>query len=352
MSATTPLTQRSDSDVGSLDFRKARKRSLNGSVSLRDLGYVLFPVKFLVLNLPVPCDLFIPVVIKGDALPTFVKILERGQLFTDTWKITFKQHRLDEVYVQSHDRHLLESYFQEAIEAMPENEERFNWQKSVILYNYGEFVAGHIYNDVHQEGHEKRSLQWAEAVGKFLQMKRVSISVFYRFFAKNYEIFSHSVHVALMAMTFCTFLGWRSEDVIRLGVAGVWHDIGKLWVDALILSSSSLLSQEEFAVIMKHPQTAFDHLESRGQLDTDQLAAVLQHHESMDGTGYPQGLRGTEIHPFARVLHICDCFDALTTHRPYRRAVTPFKALRLMEREMKLSFDRHLLYKFIQFLGS
>lgn len=341
-----------ENGFGGLDLRRARKQSLPGAVTIEELGYVSFPVKFLVPDFMVPCSLYVPVMPKGEDLPTFVKVLERGQFYSEAWKEALKEQRLHELYAEAHEVAELDDYFREILEAFAEDEVTPVAQKAAVFHHYGEFIARCFFRDVDDGMHVEKAGQWAEAMGRFLCTNRVSAAFIYRQFMGNYEIFTHSVQVAMMAMAFCHHLNWRLEDVVRLAAVGLFHDIGKVWVDARILWKPGSLTREEFAHIRRHPETAYAHLASMGGLSVDQLAAVRQHHESMDGTGYPLGLKGSEIHPFARVLHICDCFDAMTTHRPYKKGITPFKALKLMQSEMRLSFDRHLLYKFIQWLGS
>lgn len=341
-----------DKGFGALDFRNAKRQTLDGSVRVEDLGYMPFPVKFLVPDFMVPCDLFIPVMAKGEDLPTFVNVLDQGQFFSEDWNATLKEQRIDILYAEEHAVLGLDEYFQEVLEAFTDDPATPSWQKAQVFYNYGEFIARRLFRDVSDGELVDKAAQWAASVHRFAHEDKARISVIYRVFKDHYETFTHSLQVSLMAMAFCGYLHWRSDDVIHMGVAGLYHDIGKVWVDERILLKPGSLTRQEFAHILRHPQAAYDHLASMQWMNADQLAAVREHHESMDGTGYPQGLKGSEIHPFARVLHICDCFDALTSHRPYKKAVTPFKALKLMETEMRLSFDRHLLYKFIQFLGS
>ncbi len=339
-------------EYGALDFRKAKKQFLEGPVKIEDLGYVPFPVKFLVPDFMIPCDLFVPVLAKGEELPTFVKVLDRGQLFSEERRFALKKQRVDMLYAEAGAAVDLYDYFTEILRAFSKDDVTPTWQKAQVLYNYGEFLAHLLFRDVHDGEVFEKTTQWADAVVGLIQREQAKVSVIYRLFSRNYETVNHSIQVALLAMAFCSYCGWRSEDTARLGVSGFYHDIGKIWVDKRILLDPSPLTREQFAHIRRHPQAAYDHLASMDWMNADQLAAVHEHHESMDGTGYPQGLKGADIHPYARVLHICDCFDALTTHRPYKKAVTPYKALKLMQSEMRLSFDRHLLYKFIQFLGS
>lgn len=341
-----------DGGFGALDLRRARKQSLSGSVTIEELGYVAFPIKFLIPDFMVPCSLYVPVMAKGEDLPTFVKVLERGQFYSEAWSEALKEQRIHELYAETHEVAELDDYFHDILEAFAEDEATPIAQKTLAFYNYGEFIARRLFGDVDDGTCAEKAGQWADAIARFLCSNGVSAAVIYRQFMGNYETFTHSVQVSMLAMAFCGHVNWRHEDIARLGVAGLYHDIGKVWVDSRILLKPASLTREEFAHIRRHPEIAHDHLASMGWMNADQLAAVRQHHEAMDGTGYPLGLKGSEIHPFARVLHICDCFDALTTHRPYKKAVTPFKALKLMQSEMRLSFDRHLLYKFIQYLGS
>lgn len=339
-------------ECGILDFRKARKQFLKGPLRIEDLGYVPFPVKFLVPDFMVPCDLFVPILAKGEELPTFVKVLDRGQFFSEEWRSSLQEQRVDVLYAEEGAVMDLDDYFSELLYAFSEDDVTPVWQKASVLYNYGEFLARRLFQDVQDGELFEKVAHWTDAIVRLLQRERAKVSLIYRLFSRDYETFNHSVQVALMATAFCDFCRWRCEDAARVGVAGLYHDIGKIWVDERILLKPSSLTREEFAHIRRHPQAAYDHLVAMDWMNADQLAAVREHHESMDGTGYPQGLKGADIHPYARVLHICDCFDALTTHRPYKKAVTPYKALKLMQSEMRLSFDRHLLYKFIQFLGS
>jgi len=92
-------------------------------------------------------------------------------------------------------------------------------------------------------------------------------------------------------------------------------------------------------------------LESNKILEQQSIEVVIQHHEAADGSGYPFGLTIDEISPMAQIVHIVDCYDAMTTERAYKMALSPFEALKTMTVEMKHSFNKKLLEKFIVFLG-
>ena len=134
---------------------------------------------------------------------------------------------------------------------------------------------------------------------------------------------AHERRVAELATRIATRLGWSVEAVERLRIAALVHDIGKITIPAEILSKPSRLTETEFALIKSHSAAAYEIL---APIDFGGPVAeiVLQHHERLDGSGYPQGLSGDQILPGARLLAVADVVEAMVTHRPYRPAL-PFE---------------------------
>ncbi len=129
-------------------------------------------------------------------------------------------------------------------------------------------------------------------------------------------------------------VGLGAADIEALRLAGIVHDIGKVAVPDAVLLKPGPLSDAEWAIMRQHPlegQRICSGLTSFQRV----LPIIRHHHEKRDGSGYPDGLRGEDIPITARVLQIVDVFDALTTSRPYRTAVSPARALELMEREVE-----------------
>ncbi len=141
---------------------------------------------------------------------------------------------------------------------------------------------------------------------------------------------AHERRVAELATRIATRLSWSVEAVERLRIAALVHDIGKITIPAEILSKPSRLTETEFALIKSHSAAAYDIL---APIDFGGPVAeiVLQHHERLDGSGYPQGLRGDEIMPGARILAVADVIEAMVTHRPYRPALPLEQALAEIE---------------------
>jgi PAS domain S-box-containing protein len=130
----------------------------------------------------------------------------------------------------------------------------------------------------------------------------------------------HEMRVGHLAAWIATEMGMPADEVIGVEMAGVVHDIGKLAVPIEILGKPGALTECEMAIVRVHPQAGYDILKDI-VLPWPVAESVLQHHERMDGSGYPEGLRGEEIAITARILAVADVVEAMSSHRPYRPAL-------------------------------
>jgi putative nucleotidyltransferase with HDIG domain len=148
----------------------------------------------------------------------------------------------------------------------------------------------------------------------------------------------HQRRVAQLSVAVSRSMGWTEEQTQVVYLAGVVHDIGKIAVPAEILSKPGRLSETEMMLVREHASAGYDILRP---VDFPWPIAqiVLQHHERMDGSGYPQGLQGDAILPEARILAVCDVVEAMTTHRPYRPGLGFDVALQEIESGRGTAFD-------------
>lgn len=134
-------------------------------------------------------------------------------------------------------------------------------------------------------------------------------------------------------------LGLSDPDIARIGLGAFLHDLGKVGVPDEILRKPGRLTDEEYDVIKAHPEVGMRVLAGHPLSGLVQ-AAVASHHETPDGKGYPQGLSDAEIPGDARIVGVCDAFDAMTSHRPYRAGMPVDKALGIIEDNIGAQFDR------------
>lgn len=135
----------------------------------------------------------------------------------------------------------------------------------------------------------------------------------------NY-IYQHSVNVGIFSAIIGMGGGYRGNRLLDLCLAAIFHDLGKILIDSSILNKPGKLSPMENEVVRRHPQVSYDMLYDKQNIPERVRTAVLCHHENEDGSGYPNGLSGAEIHPFAKIIHVADVYDALSSKRPYKEA--------------------------------
>jgi HD-GYP domain-containing protein (c-di-GMP phosphodiesterase class II) len=135
----------------------------------------------------------------------------------------------------------------------------------------------------------------------------------------DYYTFTHVCNVSI----YCAVIGFRMGfcELARLAAGALLHDIGKRHIPHHILNKPGDLTDEEWALVYEHPTVGFRELAGRTDLTWGQLMMVYQHHERLDGSGYPTGVRADEIHPWAKICSVADVFDAMTCQRSYRRGM-------------------------------
>ena len=131
----------------------------------------------------------------------------------------------------------------------------------------------------------------------------------------------HSERVAYYSACVAKYMGMPPEEVERVHLSGLIHDVGKIGIEDAILRKASALTDDEYAIMKQHPQKGLHILEAVPRLK-EMAGAGLMHHENVDGTGYPEGLEGDEIPLLGRMVSVADAFDAMTTDRPYSKAMT------------------------------
>lgn len=146
------------------------------------------------------------------------------------------------------------------------------------------------------------------------------------------------------ARNFALRLGYSAADAATFKLSAEIHDIGKMAIPETILNKVSRLTPTELMMIKQHAPIGHELISPLG-LEQSVLDAVLHHHENYDGTGYPAGIGGKEIPVFARMMRVCDSFDAITEDRPYHQGVSWREALDIMERDERF-YDRELLQEF------
>ncbi|MBP2654083.1 MAG: hypothetical protein H6Q73_1652 [Firmicutes bacterium] len=142
--------------------------------------------------------------------------------------------------------------------------------------------------------------------------------------------FGHSINVCLLSVMLGIKLNFREGQLFELAMGAILHDLGKMMIPQEILNKPGSLTPEEWTEMRQHTDKGFDILRRDYSMPLVSAHVAYQHHESYDGAGYARGLRGEEIHLFARIVAIADLYDAITADRPYREAMLPHEAYEIM----------------------
>jgi HD-GYP domain-containing protein (c-di-GMP phosphodiesterase class II) len=165
----------------------------------------------------------------------------------------------------------------------------------------------------------------------------------------NYS-YVHSMRVATFLTLFGDHLGIKGDDMNILATGGVLHDVGKMMIPHQVLNKPGKLDDDELVVMRSHVTETINFLENTHGIPRGVTIIGAQHHEKLDGTGYPYGLKGTELNELARIACIIDIFSALTDRRCYKPAMSPVKAMEIMEDMADGHMDRHFLNAFKELL--
>ena len=160
-----------------------------------------------------------------------------------------------------------------------------------------------------------------------------------------------AVNVTVFAIFMGDTLGLPKERLMELGLAGLLHEIGKIRVPEEILYKDASLKEDDLAVLRKYPQDSFEILHGLGEKYHNLAECALHLNERLDGSGFPQGLQGDEINPYARIIGILELYEAMTHNRPQRQRFTHFEAVKEIIKTKKHAFQRELLKAFLNTFG-
>ncbi|MGB5277538.1 MAG: HD-GYP domain-containing protein [Gammaproteobacteria bacterium] len=169
---------------------------------------------------------------------------------------------------------------------------------------------------------------------------------------KDSYTYAHSLDNCALAVAFGRHMGLPKADLNILAMGLLLMDIGKMKIPAAVLNKSAPLTEEEFDLVRGHVKHSVEILKKSEGIDADIINIALTHHERFDGSGYPAGLTGIATPVYGRMAAIIDCYDAMTSHRPYSKPVSAYAALQEIYNWRNKYFQEELVEQFLQCLGA
>lgn len=221
-------------------------------------------------------------------------------------------------------------------------------EKLLFVYSTSAKLMRYFFNSDGEKLNSEALNQCSTEIVDTLQTDVNVMPLVLQMLPNEYSVYQHSTNVAFFASIIGKTIHMSRKELIELTYAGLVHDIGKKRISSTLLAKPSRLEEDEYELIKNHSLYGYEILKMNGILAPNILNGVKYHHEKLDGSGYPEGLRGKMIPKGARILSMCDVFDALTTKRSFRKSYTSFEALHIMKREMSSQFDEHFVDIFIK----
>ncbi|MCA1064476.1 HD-GYP domain-containing protein (plasmid) [Rossellomorea sp. AcN35-11] len=163
---------------------------------------------------------------------------------------------------------------------------------------------------------------------------------------RDEELCLHSINVTLYSMQLAKDLDYSIKDTELIGMGALLHDIGKMLIPRAILYNSEGLKDGEFQIIKTHSSLGFEVLKDNYFIPEEAAQTAYQHHERLDGSGYPRGLKNDDIHEFAKIIAVSDVYDAVTSDRVYQKAMLPHEGVEVLRKSIPQQLDSRLVETF------
>lgn len=285
---------------------------------------------------------------------TFLPFLEAEEVLEPSWVEVLERLGIDRFYFRRRDLELALAYLNNHLLLFDIYRENLPKEKYLVVVEHLNFSLYRAFNSPQMGRHINLAQNQVERLVQILQKDIHSLKLVWELLYRNYSLYNHSLNVCLLGIALMLFMHKSRQESLILGVACLFHDIGLTRVPDDVLYQQETLEAEDWENIKKHPHLGYQMLKECDSLPSEVLQLVQEHHENANGSGYPQGLPLSRQHPWTRIIRLVDEFDFLTGHRPGKKSLSPFAALKTLQNQAGMhgqTFDLRILKNFIRFLA-
>ncbi len=225
-----------------------------------------------------------------------------------------------------------------------------NLKKTHILKENANIVISELLASPEDKEKMQAAITIANRIIDCILENNDSVYILFSLNSGDYYTHIHSVNVAVMSIGAGVALGLNRDNIEKLGIGALLHDIGHSVISEDIVNKQGRLGMREFEIFKTHVTEGVKILRKHEAIPIESYSAVLHHHEKLTGKGYPSGAAGNEISLFGKITAVADAYDLLTTNKPYRANMTPFQAMTVFAKEAK-NYDPEILKAFIKILA-
>lgn len=262
-----------------------------------------------------------------------------------------KLREIESVYVSEEDEARYKAYVERHLQSIAKNSDIPTEQKARLVYEKASESIDLMFKNPESLENVKNAQPIVNNFIDIILRDHCAVESLMKITAHDYYTHTHSINVSIYTLSLGSYLGIEGKDLEVLGMAAILHDLGKSKIAYEIINKNGKLTEEEFAKMKHHP--AFGHEIALKLNITDEriLTGIRHHHEKIEGGGYPDNIKGDKISQFARIIGVCDVFDALSTKRSYKDPMSSFQSLSLMKQQMVGHLDMSMVDAFIRMLN-
>ncbi|MEK7700114.1 MAG: HD domain-containing phosphohydrolase [Planctomycetota bacterium] len=294
------------------------------------------------------CDLYLQTTANNET--RYLLYCKGSRLFEDERKESFVKKNINKIHVAKNGRAQYLRYIETNLEHVLRDEITALHERAKIAYDVAVNIVTDMSKDTDITSFIERSRDWTITTLGLILKEQEARSYFMKLLNYDDNVLKYPVNVAILGLLFGYYMAIPANDLLALGIGLLLQDIGKTALDGYLVNSSGKLTKEEMEQMRKHPDMGFIILSKSGNLPMDACLIAKQHHEQFNGNGYPEGLKGVDIHSYSRIARIIGEFVQQMSRIEKNNEKPVFQALQRMVKEMEGKFDKEILKKFISFI--
>ena len=289
-------------------------------------------------------QLFLP----DETKTAMTVFLQSDSVVDGNMKVMLRE--IEMLYIDETEEERYKAYVERHIQTIAKSSDVPTEQKARLVYQKATEVIDAMFANPESLENVKNAQPVVNSFIDIILNDTKAVESLMKITAHDFYTHTHSINVSIYTLSLGAFLGISGEELEVLGMAAILHDLGKSKVDYDIINKNGKLDDAEFEEMKKHPASGHEIALGLGITDERILSGIRHHHEKIDGGGYPDGISGDQISQFARIIGVCDVFDALTTKRSYKDPMSSFESLRLMKQLMVGHLDMGMVDELIKML--
>jgi len=261
-----------------------------------------------------------------------------------------KLREIEILYISEDEEARYQAYVDKHLQSIARNSDIPTEQKARLVYEKASEMIDAMFNNPESLKNVENAQPVVNNFIDIILNDTSAVESLMKITAHDYYTHTHSINVSIYTLSLGSFLGIQGKDLETLGMSAILHDLGKSKIDYEIINKNGKLTDDEFTQMKNHPAFGHEIALKLGIEDERILTGIRHHHEKIEGGGYPDNIKGEQISQFARIIGVCDVFDALSTKRSYKDPMTSFESLKLMKQQMAGHLDMDIVNAFIKML--